>query len=213
MATAILSPPESPAETSAWFPYRMTAEEYFRAIEADVFVHNRRIELWEGQIYEKMAKKRPHSIATNKVARALILAMPEGWSCWLESPILLDDFTAPLPDVAVVRGMSDDYADRGNPRAEEIGLVIELADSTLRKNLTKTLAVYARAGLSCYWVVNLVARRIEVFSNPRVEGETASYASSATFAPGQDVPLVLDNHEVARIAVNDLLPLPKEATP
>ena len=45
-----------------------------------------------------------------------------------------------------------------------------------------------------------------------MDGGVASYAKAEMFGRGQDVLLVLDNHEVARIAVNDLLPLPKEAT-
>jgi hypothetical protein len=209
MATATLSPPEVPAESPEWVPYRMTAEEYFKAVEADVFPPDRRIELWEGQIYEKMARKRPHSIAASKFAVSLLPSLPKGWFPWLESPILIDDFTAPLPDLAIIRGEPDDYGDRGNPTAGDIGVVIELADSNLRKNRTKTLAIYARAGLPCYWLVNLVAGRVEVYSKPRIEGEVASYASAEFFEPGNDVPLVLDNREVARIPVSDLVPQQK----
>jgi Uma2 family endonuclease len=213
MATAIVSPPEAPALTSAWFPYRMTAEEYFRAIEADVFQHQRRIELWEGQIYEKMAKKLPHSGSHSLVLAALFRALPNDWSIWSENPILVDDFTAPLPDVTVIRGTPHVYTSRGSfPKFGEIGLVVEVAETSLRKNLTDTLKVYARAELPYYWVVNLVVGRVEVYSEPRVDGDLASYGKAEMFGRGQDVPVVLDNHEVARIPVNDLLPLPKEAT-
>jgi Uma2 family endonuclease len=206
MATAILSPSEAPVGPSEWTTYRMTAEEYFRAIDADVFEHNRRIELWEGQIYEKMAKKRPHTISSSKLLNALFPVLPEGWYFGFECPILIDDFTAPLPDAVVIRGRPDDYSVRGSPKGNEIGLVIEVADTSLRKNLTTTLAVYARAGLPCYWIVNLVARRVEVYTKPRIVGDTSSYESSEVFEPGQDVPLVLDNQRIASIPVNDLLP-------
>jgi Uma2 family endonuclease len=206
MATATLHSSDLSTEHLDRTPYRMTAEQYFRAIEADVFPPDHRIELWDGRIYEKMAKKKPHFVSSTKVAGALFRWLPAGWTPWLENPILLNDFTAPLPDAAVVRGHADDYMVRGAPKAEDIGLVIELADSSLRKDFTKTLSVYARAGIPCYWVVNLVARKIHVFSKPRIEGETASYELAEVFEPGQDVPLVLDDREVARIPVRDLLP-------
>jgi hypothetical protein len=54
--------------------------------------------------------------------------------------------------------------------------------------------------------VNLVANRVEVYSQPRVEGETARYTISETFERGQDIPLVLDGREVARVPARGLLP-------
>jgi Uma2 family endonuclease len=185
----------------------MTAEEYFRAIDADVFAHNRRIELWEGYIHEKMAKKLPHTVSQGKIMLALTQHLPEGWTLWPEGPILIDDFTAPLPDLAIVRGRLDDYYRRGsNPKSGEIGLVIEVAETSRRKNPSESLKVYARAELPHYWLVNLVAARVEVYSQPRIEGAVASYAMVHMFESGNDVPLVLENQEVARIPVRDILP-------
>ena len=96
------------------------------------------------------------------------------------------------------------------PKLSEIGLVVEVADTSLRKNLTETLQTYARAGLPCYWVVNLVARRVEVYTNPETVGEVARYATSEVFEAGKDVPLVLDGRQIALIPARDLLP---EETP
>jgi Uma2 family endonuclease len=193
--------------------YRMTADEFFRAVEAEVFPRDRRIELWEGLLYEKMAKKIPHSVTTSKLY-ALARVLPPGWTFWPENPILTDAFTAPLPDAAVVRGTPDDYARRGSvPKAGEIGLVVELADATLKRNLKETLAKYAASGLPAYWVVNLVDRRIETFTDPQPAAGAAAFARAERFGPGEEVPLLLDGLEVARVPVNDLLPEPKNPTP
>jgi Uma2 family endonuclease len=187
--------------------YRLTAADYFKMVDADIIPPHRRVGLWEGQLYEKMAKKLPHSTASSLLIMALMRAIPAGWFVWPENPILVDDFTAPLPDFTLVRGAPNDYCRRGSvPKADEIGLVVELAETSLRKNLTVSLPIYARAGLPVYWVVNLVARRVEVYSQPVVEGETARYSVTETFEPGKDVPLVLDGHEVARVPARDLLP-------
>ena len=227
MATVSINPPATPLETAILessavpseplvgrpegLPYRLSANDYFRMVDADIIPTERRVGLWEGYLYEKMAKKMAHSGASSKVTTALIRAIPNEWCLWPENPILIDNFTAPLPDVSVVRGCSDDYTGRDSvPKAGEVGLVVELAESSLRKNLTTTLQIYARAGLPVYWVVNLVARRVEVYSEPRVEESgVARYTSVAMFEGDQDVPLVLDGREIALIPASDLIP--KEA--
>lgn len=211
MATATLTPPTistAPDEGVPFgVPYRMTAEEFFKAVDAGVFPHERRIELWEGRLFEKMARKLPHVGGQSKVIVTLVRALPTGWDLWPEGPILVDDFSAPLPDVSVVRGAVDDYTQRRQcPKVGEIGLVVEVADSSLRKNLTKTMDIYARAGLPTYWVVNLVAKRVEVYSQPKVEDAVGSYETVELFEPGKQVPLRLDDREVALIPVNSLLP-------
>ncbi len=215
MATVSINPPDAQTGTEesspghpSCVPYRLSADDYFRMVDADIIPSERRVWLWEGQLYEKMAKKLPHAVGQNMLFAALMKAWPEGWSPWSESPILVNDFSAPLPDFALVRGALRHYEARGSvPRADEVGLVVEVADSSLRKNLTKTLQTYALAGLPVYWVINLVAKRVEVYSQPGVvEGGLAGYASAQMFEIGQDVPLVLDGREVARIPAADLLP-------
>ncbi len=62
--------------------------------------------------------------------------------------------------------------------------------------------VYGRAGIPIYWIVNLVDRLIEVYSDPRPDG----YATRTDYLPGQYVPVVLDGKVVGQIAVDDLLP-------
>jgi Uma2 family endonuclease len=213
MATATEPNAATPAQTAPThsglpegIPYRLTAAEYLRMVEHEIIPTDRRIGLWEGQLYEKMAKRLPHPVASSEVAVALIRGLPGGWSIWPENPILLNEFTAPIPDMTVVRGVADDYIRRGsNPVPVDIGLVIELADSSLTRDLLQSLQTYARAGLPVYWVVNLVKNRIEVYSQPRVEGDTARDTVSETFEPGKDVPLILDGQEVARIPARDLL--------
>ena len=217
MATASLQPPEVSVEAEAssglpeGVPYRLSADDYLRMVDAEIIPPERRVGLWEGRLYEKMAKKMPHTSTGSMVAWALMRALPAGWCLWIEGPVLVNDFTAPLPDFTVVRGHPNDYSRRGAfPKAHEIGLVVEVAESSLRKNLTESLQVYARANLAVYWVVNLVANRVEVYSDPKAAGEgeggAARYATADVFEVGKDLPLVLDGREVARIPARDLLP-------
>jgi Uma2 family endonuclease len=188
------------------------AEDYVRMVDADIIPPERRVGLWRGQLYEKMPwKTLAHCAASSLISLALIRAMPAGWCTWTNASIIVDELTVPFPDLSLVRGDPNVYCRRGSfPGAREVGLVIEVADVCLGRDLTEILRTYARAGLPVYWVVNLVANRVEVYSDPRPagegQGEEPRYAKAEAFEPGQDVPLVLDGREVARIPARDLLP-------
>jgi Uma2 family endonuclease len=85
-------------------------------------------------------------------------------------------------------------------------LVVEVANVTLRRDRTIKQRVYAAAGIPTYWIVNLIDRRVEVFSGPATAAGTTAYAEVQNFAPGEAVPLKIDGRELARIPVADLLP-------
>jgi Uma2 family endonuclease len=215
MATASLQPPAAAATPAPeaglpeGVPYRLSAEDYFRMVDTDIIPNDSRVGLWEGRLYEKMPKNLAYAAASSLIMTALFRAIPDGWFVSLERPIVVDEFTVPFPDVSVVRGDPDLYCQRGSqPKVNEIGLAVEIADPSLKKNLLTSLQTYAAACLAAYWVVNLESRRVEVYSDPQPAGGggAARYAKAEEFGPGQDVPLVLDGRDVARIPVNDLLP-------
>lgn len=64
--------------------------------------------------------------------------------------------------VAVIRGRTEDYPDR-HPGANEVGMIVEIADATLLRNRTPKARVYARAGIPTYWIVNQVEGFVEVY--------------------------------------------------
>jgi Uma2 family endonuclease len=207
MSTVVAGTPTDANGPLDFAPFGLTAEAFLRGVELGLFPPRQRVFLWDGRLYEKMAKKLPHAVTTETARLALSAALPPGWSLWGENPILVDEFTAPLPDLTVVRGTARDYfARRSVPSAADIGLVVELSDSSLRDDRTKVLAKYAAANLPVYWVVNLVDWRVEVDSDPRPGDAGATYAARASYGPGESVPFVLDGVEVARVAVTDILP-------
>ena len=57
-----------------------------------------------------------------------------------------------------------------------------------------------------YWIVNLNARRIEVYRDPQGRGKTASYRETTIFDRGAEVPAWIEGREIGRIAVKDILP-------
>jgi Uma2 family endonuclease len=158
------------------------------------------VELIEGVLVTKMGKKRPHIQAGKKGLRILERIIPAGWHVAKEDPIVASDWSKPEPDLAVVRGEIEDY-DQRDVTASDVALVAEIAHSSLSIDQTDMKRVYGASGIPVYWIINLVDRQIEVYTDPTPEG----YRSSRTFKPGEDVPVVLGGAEVGRVAVSEIL--------
>ena len=191
--------PSSPVE----MPYLFNVDEFYRMIDLDFFPDEARVGLWEGRVYEEMGKKQAHSLSWSKLNTALVPRVPPGWCLWAECSITISDDKAPLPDMVILRGAADDYHDR-RADARDIGLIIELADSSLKIDTGAKLVAYARAGIAVYWVFNLKNNTIHVYSDP-VPSE-GRYASTTTIGREGSVPFVLDGVQVAMLAASDLLP-------
>lgn len=72
----------------------------------------------------------------------------------VQSAITLED-SEPEPDIAVVLGPEERYLE-AHPTAPDIGLTVEVADTTLRLDGDFKDPLYARAKIPIYWIVNLV---------------------------------------------------------
>jgi Uma2 family endonuclease len=115
------------------------------------------------------------------------------------------DTSVPEPDGAVVRGKKRDYL-RRHPRATDVGLMIEVADTSLRRDRGVKKRIFARNRIPVYWIINLQERKIEVYSEPTGPARRPTYRQRRDYAENEEVPLILDGEEVARIPVRDLLP-------
>jgi Uma2 family endonuclease len=186
-------------------PFRLTADDYFRLVESGIIPGDRRVWLWGGYLYEKMAKKQAHAVSTSKVTTALGKVLPDGWCLWPENPVEVAPDKVPLPDLSLVRGSADDYRDR-RAAASDVGLIIEIADTTIRDDLGLKLEQYARASIPEYWVINLVAHRVEAYSRPALHEGQGVYEAVEYFGSHDDVPLRLEGRAVARVPVRALLP-------
>jgi Uma2 family endonuclease len=180
-------------------PYRFTVDEYERLVAAGV-LDEPRVELIDGFLVKKMGKNPPHTWSVDRVLE-LVKPLAPGWWCRKEEPVRIADFHEPEPDIALARGTRDDYRFR-IPEPIDIALVIEVAETTLDRDQGKKWKAYAHARIPVYWIVNLVHRQVEVYTNPGQDG----YGNCQIFVAGQDVPLVIDGKIVGVIAVAGILP-------
>jgi len=182
----------------------LTVGQYHAMIRAGELESGSPIELLEGWLVTKMIKNPPHSASTAKTRRCLNGLLPVGWSVDSQEPVTTPD-SEPEPDVAVIRGLREDYVER-HPGPLDVGLVVEVADSSLDRDRGWKKRIYAAAGIPVYWIVNLVDRQIEVFTRPSGPSDRPDYGTCQIYLPGNEVPVVLDANELGRIAVHDLLP-------
>lgn len=183
---------------------RFTVREYHKLIEIGVLTENDRVELLEGYLVEKMPQDPTHAGTIQMVEDALLALLPPGWCCRVQLPITLA-VSEPEPDVVVARGNKRSYLGH-HPSPAETGLVVEVANTSLDTDREDKVPIYARNGLTVYWIVNLVDRQVEVYEQPSGPAANPGYATSRTYKPGDAVPVVLDGNAVGTIPVNDLLP-------
>jgi Uma2 family endonuclease len=178
--------------------YRMTVDEYHRIGE---LLADPRVELIDGYLVKKMPKNPEHSWTTKRVFQALDTRLPPGWTSRQEQPVQIPAYDEPEPDVAIIRGSDADYKHR-HPGPADVALLVEVSETSLSTDRSIKCSVYARASIPIYWIVNLVDRQVEVYTNPGPAG----YATRQDFKPGQQVPVVIDGQQCAPIAVDDILP-------
>lgn len=205
MSTVVEAPTTRAGSSSV--PFDLTIDQFSRMVEEGIIPEDRRVYLLEGRLYEKMAKSKAHGSVGAAITMAFVPRMPDGWSFWPESTVVLDPTNAPLPDFAVIRTgdlIGRTHPDR-YPEAADVGLLIEIAVTSLREDLTTSLELYARSGIPAYWLVDVLGKRILAHSDPRVVDDRGAYVRVETYLPGQELPLVLDGLEIARVPFDDLL--------
>ncbi|MDR3635368.1 MAG: Uma2 family endonuclease [Isosphaeraceae bacterium] len=192
------SPPDEPS------PPRLSVEAYHRLVRDGALNEDDRVELLDGLLVAKRPTNPSHRIATRKARVALERILPAGWYADEQKSITLTA-SEPEPDVAVVRGDTSDYQDR-HPGPRDVGLVVEVSDTTLAQDQGFKKRLYAAAGIPCYWVVNIPARRLEVYADPTGPSDAPGYHHRSEFGADDTVVLVLDGQLVRHIRVSDLLP-------
>jgi Uma2 family endonuclease len=182
---------------------RFSVAEYHRLAEIGVLTEDDDLELLEGYLVLKMARSPPHDGTMHQVLDVLTSHLTAGWKIRIQSAITLTD-SVPEPDLAVVRKDRSGYRKR-HPGAAEVGLVIEVSDSTLAGDRIDKGRIYARAGIPTYWIVNIADRQVEVYEGPSGPVATPAYGQRQDYRPGDALPFMLGGSLIATVTVQDLL--------
>jgi hypothetical protein len=189
-------------------PYPITSDVYLQMVEQGLIPQDRRVFLWGGRLYEKMAKSKAHSAVQNAWNQVLTRRIPTGLFVGNENPLRLDATHVPLPDLVVVRGNPLDYFDTRYPDGRDVALVVEVAVSSLPEDLGVRLLRYAAAlPLAVHIVADVSHRQVLVHAMPRPANDPkgAGYGECTVVRPGELIRLRLDDVELEPIPYEEVM--------
>jgi Uma2 family endonuclease len=204
MSTLTLPQPVASPVDMDWVPsslYRVTIEQFQAMVPAGAFAKRDRVSLLNGYLVTRMTELPPHGAVRDAVDLTLGPVLPRGWYIRSERVLRIPGFASlPVPDLVVVRGTWRDYVSR-YPEPVDTALVVEVGHTSLSEDRAMA-GIYGAGGVPAYWIINLVDRQVEVYSDPGPGG----YGSRQDYHAGDVVPVMIAGHVLPQIAVNDLLP-------
>jgi Uma2 family endonuclease len=210
----LIAPPRELLDDRAIFmPF--TVDQYHRMIEDGVLPEGEPYELLDGYLIRKdrsaagedpMTVGPEHSVGISNLNDLNPKLRRLGCHMRIQSPVTLPPWNEPEPDAAIVLGDQRGYTGR-HPGAADVTCVIEVADSSLRRDRTIKLGIYAGSGIPCYIIVNLPDRAVEVYTQPfNGKGRIGRYGRSVTLTGRQIVELPAAGGKRLSVAARRLLP-------
>jgi Uma2 family endonuclease len=172
--------------SSAFTPTRtrITTNRYQMMVAAGVLTKYDRIELIEGDMLDMAPIGLKHSALTSRLHELFVLAASRSATVVGGGPVNLGEYSEPQPDLMLLKRRADFYSGKF-PEATDVLLLIEVSDSSLSFDQGIKLNLYARHGISEYWVVDVEGRRIVTYREPTSKGylRNAEFAAVDTVAP------------------------------
>lgn len=188
----------NPASAEPKASERLSRQAYHRRYDES----GEHVELIEGRLYRMTPSSPQHASAVNRLARRLMRQVDEAaMIVRTEQPLHLGSTSDPEPGLALVRSPETRY-DAEHPGREDVLLIIEVSESSVRHDRTIKLPLYAEHEIQEVWILNLRAQEVEVFRDP-VKAERR-YTDAAKYTAGPlPQPLAAPG---LRLAVADVLP-------
>lgn len=209
-----VAPPAAPL-FEPLVPLRLTVEQFHKMEEAGVFAddpYDNKIELLDGfAVYaicgdslEEPTKMKPGHVQPIEALTDLRPQfIPHGCILRVQLPVTLPEFDEPLPDAAIVRGATADYASR-HPGPDNILCLIEVSDASTWRDRGPKLRAYATAGVPDYIILHLPSRTAEVYTDP--QRDQGRYGRSETLTAADTLRLPTATDKTVEVTVGDLLP-------
>jgi Uma2 family endonuclease len=144
---------------------RITTDRYQKMVASGVLTPSDRVELIEGEILDMAPIGTRHASITGRLFKHLVMGLGESAIVRAANPVDLGEFSEPEPDLVLLKPQSEDYV-RAHPRAEDVLLLIEVADSSLAFDQGAKRDLYARYGIREYWVIDANAERVFTYQRP-----------------------------------------------
>ena len=147
--------------------HRLDVDAYYKMAEAGILTDPQRVELIDGEIIDMPAIGSPHAATTNRLARFFSRALRDEVALVnVQSPLRLDAYNEPEPDVMLLRPRLDGYR-ADHPGAADVLLLVEVSESSLAYDRSTKLALYTKFGVPEVWIVDLLGGAVEVYREPK----------------------------------------------
>jgi Uma2 family endonuclease len=146
--------------------HQFTVAAYAQMWRSGIFREDDRVELLDGEVRTMSPIGPLHAAIVKRLNTILSKLIPATAIVSIQDPIHLSDYTEPQPDVALLHYRADFYA-QGHPVADDILMVIEVADSSIEYDRDEKLPRYAQAHIAEVWIIDLNQLTIEQYSQPR----------------------------------------------
>ena len=177
--------------------HAFTVDDYYRMAKHGILPPDARVELIEGEILKMSPVGGKHVTCVHKVMRQIDRQLVDSVTVHIQSPVRLSNLSEPEPDIAVIRDR--DYGD-GHPLPDDVYLLVEVSDTTLRSDINRKIPAYAASGIPEVWIVDLNAATVTRYTGPN-EG---AYDRQERFRRGQS--LTIAALPSVTVAVDDILP-------
>jgi Uma2 family endonuclease len=177
--------------------YRFSVEEYLRMGEAGILSEDDRVELIDGEVLAMPPIGIPHTSAVNRIGNRLKEQFGRRVILSVHNPVRIGDFSLPQPDIALLRPRDDFYLG-AYPGPDDVLLLVEVAESSVHYDRDKKVPLYAAAGVEECWLVNIPARTLTIYREPRADGYRGVTMADdlRRVAPAALPDCVIDLHEL-----------------
>jgi Uma2 family endonuclease len=152
--------------------YRFTRHVYHGLVDAGIFTEDSRVELIGGDIIRMSPVNSAHAGTLKDLVGLMTAGLAERAVYGVQDPIVIADDSEPQPDLTLCKPRADKYR-QSHPTPNDIWLVVEVADSSLRYDREVKMPLYAAAGIVEMWLLDLNARVLEVYRTPSADGYNA----------------------------------------
>ncbi len=146
--------------------HQFTTADFARMRASGILTEEDRVELIDGEVRTMSPIGSLHAAIVNRLTRLLGQHISADMMLSVQNPIQLNDYSQPQPDLMILHQRDDDYAS-GHPVADDIVLLIEVADTSISFDRDEKLPRYALANIAEVWLVDVSALVVEQYREPR----------------------------------------------
>ncbi|MFI4886437.1 MAG: Uma2 family endonuclease [Steroidobacterales bacterium] len=164
----------------------ITVEEYYTRAQIGLIDPDARVELIEGEVVDMAPLGNRHGHAVDLLAERLLVLAKGTAIVRVQGALRLSEVTELQPDISLLKMREDRYRDSQACGPDAL-LVVEVSDTTLRKDLDVKMPLYARHGVPEVWIVDLQNSRIRfhrTLQGGRYRDVTSAPKPGSTPVPG-----------------------------